>query len=235
MGMLDREIENDSSEEFKFIQFTDVNDIKPSQIKPRQPQEEPPKTFEIGEIEPFLAFEAKQKKNQQILSKELRSEELNLSNEIETSPKNQVSLPQLQPTKDKPRVQPTKDKPRVQPTKVKPPLPPPKFKPQLQPTKVKPQPPRPKRPTRPKRPPKQIKKSFSAPQSHINNFKKPRRPAGPPPPRPPGPPPMLPPQGVQLTRSGRRHPGLRVQARLDENNNFSFPLLDKVWRGRRLV
>ena len=63
---------------------------------------------------------------------------------------------------------------------------------------------------------------------------KPRRPPGPPP-RPRGPPPQLPPQGVQLTRSGRRHPGLRVQARLDTKNNYSFPKLDKVWRGRRIL
>ena len=61
-----------------------------------------------------------------------------------------------------------------------------------------------------------------------------QRPPGPPP-RPKGAPPQLPPGGVQLTRSGRRHPGLRVQARLDKTNNYSFPTLEKVWRGRRIL
>ena len=173
INMLDKEIENEISEEFQFVQ--------PGRIKPRQPQDKPP---EIGEIEPFLAYETK--KNKLIKNKEPISSEPEISNEIETSPKQQSPIRNSLKIIDRPR------------------------------------------PTRPHRPVKKVNKS---PQNQIKNIKKP---AGPPP-RPQGPPPQLPPQGVKLTRSGRRHPGLKVQARLDTKNHYSFPTLDKVWRGRRIL
>merc|ERR1719228_2353484 len=95
-------------------------------------------------------------------------------------------------------------------------------------------------PTRPPRPNKPPHSSYgksphwSSLQNQFEEVRKIRKPDGPPP-RPKGPPPKLPPHGVQLTRSGRRHPGLRLQARRDKKNNFSFPKLDKAWRGRRIL
>ena len=88
-------------------------------------------------------------------------------------------------------------------------------------------------PSRPPRPPKSIQ--------IINNLHHPPRPNGPPPlPQRNGPPsPRLPPKGVQLTRNGKRHPG--VQSRLDSIPSPSrsyypvYPVLQKAWRGLQLL
>ena len=77
----------------------------------------------------------------------------------------------------------------------------------------------PRGPSRPPRPPKGVK--------IINDSGAPPRPRGPPP-RPSG----LPHKGVQLTRHGQRHPGIKVQSRLDSVPSRSYyPILNNVWRG----
>ena len=77
----------------------------------------------------------------------------------------------------------------------------------------------PRGPSRPPRPPKSVK--------IINDAGAPPRPRGPPP-RPPG----IPHKGVQLTRHGQRHPGIKVQSRLDSVPSRSYyPILNNVWRG----
>ena len=74
-------------------------------------------------------------------------------------------------------------------------------------------------PSRPPRPPKGVQ--------IINDSRMPPRPRGPPP-RPP----RLPLKGVQLTRNGKRHPGIKVQSRLDSVPSRSYyPILNNVWRG----
>ena len=181
INLLDKEIDREISEEFQFIQFNHSKEnVRSSQIKPRQPQDPPPS----GEVQPFTAYEAMDDKDDLIISNEIFSEPV-ISNDIETSHNQQSTIIKSSPT-------------------------------------------------RPPRPAKPENKLFQSSQNQIKQIQKPRRPPGPPP-RPRGPPPQLPPQGVQLTRSGRRHPGLRVQARLDTKNNYSFPKLDKVWRGRSIL
>ena len=54
---------------------------------------------------------------------------------------------------------------------------------------------------------------------------------GPPPPRPARPPRKLPAGGVQLTRTGRRHPRVIVQSRVDSLPNY--PKLTSAWRERK--
>ena len=77
----------------------------------------------------------------------------------------------------------------------------------------------PRGPSRPPRPPKGVQ--------IINDAGAPPRPRYPPP-RPP----RIPPKGVQLTRHGKRHPGIKVQSRLDSVPSRSYyPILNNVWRG----
>ena len=73
------------------------------------------------------------------------------------------------------------------------------------------------RPVRPPRPPKPIQV--------VNNY--------PHPPRPKGPPPLqkLPLRGVQLTKTGRKHPGIVFQSRKDAAPRSYYPLLQQAWRG----
>ena len=74
----------------------------------------------------------------------------------------------------------------------------------------------PKRPIRPPRPPKPLKV--------VNNFVHPPRPQGPPPNQ-------LPLRGVQLTKTGRKHPGIVFQSRKDQAPRSYYPLLKQAWRG----
>ena len=76
---------------------------------------------------------------------------------------------------------------------------------------------RPVRPPRPPRPPK--------PVQVVNNFPHPPRPQGPPPPQ------KLPLRGVQLTKTGRKHPGIVFQSRKDAAPRSYYPLLQQAWRG----
>lgn len=73
------------------------------------------------------------------------------------------------------------------------------------------------RPVRPPRPPKPIQV--------VNNFPHPPRPKGPPPPQ------KLPLRGVQLTKTGRKHPGIVFQSRKDAPPRSYYPLLQQAWRG----
>ena len=87
---------------------------------------------------------------------------------------------------------------------------------------------KPSRPPRPPRPPKPIK--------IVNDNQHPPRPQGPPP-KPKGPPPQrLPHRGVQLTKNGKRHPGIIVQQRLDSVPSRSYyPILQNAWKGLSLL
>jgi len=107
---------------------------------------------------------------------------------------------------------------RIKPRAPQDPPPPPPQPSSFEKGGVGPRPFRPS-PTLPARPPRPAKE----------------RPPGVAPPRPRGPPPRLPASGVQLTRTGQRHPVLRVQSRSFPGKSLTFPKLKKAWRlvGRR--